>query len=470
MDSKKILIVDDSPVMLKALSHSLKQQGAVISQAEDGRTALEIARENPFDLIITDVAMPVLNGLELCRSLKDDHRTRTTPVIILSSLDEEEDINKGFHAGASAYVRKSDASNVLLSTIDKILKKSSFQQNKLILVVDDSETTLKLVQRSLEQAGFQVMTAKDGQQAYNLISEIRPDLIISDIDMPVMNGVEFCKKVRANSDFALIPFVIMSANSDRAIVRRMLNRGANGYLVKPFNLEQLVVTIEKMLSDQYLLLMKETENLNIERRMMLASITSLIEALEARDRYTRGHSDDVSRMLTNMAAHMNMPQDEIDILSIAGKLHDLGKIGVPDAILLKPGSLTAEEFNMIKEHPVIGANILGPIPTLKPVIPVILHHHERMNGKGYPDALKGSQIPLWSRMTAVADTYDALTSDRPYRAGMPDEKAFQIIEDVKGSELCPDCVELFFSVMQLSDKDAEVSVRESSEISYNKSV
>jgi len=455
MDSKKILIVDDSPVMLKALSHSLKQQGAVVSQAEDGRAGLEMALENQFDLIITDVDMPVLNGLELCRSLKDDQRTRTTPVIILSSLDAEEDINKGFHSGASAYVRKSDASNVLIGTIDKILKKASFQQNKLILLVDDSKTTLKLVQRGLEQAGFQVITALDGKQALKLTEEIRPDLIISDIDMPVMNGVEFCKQVRKNSDLALVPFVIMSANSDRAIVRRMLNRGANGYLVKPFNLEQLVITIEKMLSDQYLLLMKETENLNIERHMMLASITSLIEALEARDHYTRGHSDDVSRILTQMGIEMNLTQDEIDILSIAGKLHDLGKIGVPDAVLLKPGRLTASEYNAIKEHPVIGANILGPIPTLKQVIPVILHHHERMNGSGYPDALQGSQIPLWSRMTAVADTYDALTSDRPYRDGMPDEKAFQIIEDVKGSELCPDCVDLFFTIRKPAETEPE---------------
>jgi putative two-component system response regulator len=239
----------------------------------------------------------------------------------------------------------------------------------------------------------------------------------------------------------------MSSNDDRAIMRKMLQIGASAYLVKPFNLEQVVITIEKLLSDHFLLLLKEKEKIDAERRMMLASITSLIVALEARDHYTRGHSEAVAMLVTEMAVRMGMAQEDIDSISIAGRLHDVGKIGVPDSILLKPGRLSDAEFNLIKQHPVIGANILGSIQSLQHAIPSIRHHHEHFDGKGYPENLKGSQIPLWARMMAVADTYHALVSDRPYRDGMPKGKALQIITDVSGAQLCTDCVDVFLKMI-----------------------
>jgi HD-GYP domain-containing protein (c-di-GMP phosphodiesterase class II) len=273
-------------------------------------------------------------------------------------------------------------------------------------------------------------------------------LILSDIVMPEMNGIDFCKKVQAEPSLASIPFVIMSANNDRALMRRLLQWGAASYLIKPFNLEQVVITVEKLLSDQFLILLKERERLDVERKMMLASITSLIRALEARDSYTRGHSEAVARIVSEMALRMNADQEEIESLGIAGRLHDLGKIGVPDSILLKPGRLSDAEFAIIKEHPVTGASILGSIPSIRPVLPVILHHHERFDGKGYPHGLKGEQILLWPRMTAVADTYHALISDRPYRQGMSQDKAMSIIEEVRGTQLCPDCVGVFRGLLK----------------------
>jgi len=143
---------------------------------------------------------------------------------------------------------------------------------------------------------------------------------------------------------------------------------------------------------------------------------------------------------------MNADAESRESLVIAGRLHDIGKIGVPDSVLLKPDRLSREEFAIIKEHPKIGASILGAIPSMRPLLPVILHHHERFDGKGYPDGLKGTEIMLWARMTAVADTYHALTSDRPYRRGMSHEQAMDIIEDVRGTQLCPDCVDALKSI------------------------
>jgi len=292
------------------------------------------------------------------------------------------------------------------------------------------------------------VTAGNGKEAMAKIREQRPDIILSDIEMDEMNGIDLCRKVQAEPALSSIPFVVMSVNSDRAVMRRLMELGAAGYLVKPFNLEQLVITIERLLSDHFLILLKERERLDSERKMMLAGITSLIAALEARDPYTKGHSEAVAMLLAEMGSRMNVSQEEIESLGIAGRLHDLGKIGVPDSILLKPGPLDEQEYTIIKKHPVIGAAILGPIPSIKPLIPVILHHHERLDGKGYPDGLKGANITLWARMTAVADTYHALTSDRPYRRGLSPKDALDVLYDARTTQLCPDCVDTLVEVLE----------------------
>jgi putative two-component system response regulator len=443
MNQPNILIVDDSLFIRKALSKQLEKLGANVSQAEDGDQALTAALSGGFDLIISDVEMPHLDGFGLCEKLNENSITRGIPVIILSSLDSDKDIERGFRVGAAAYVPKSEAHTQLNATIERVLEKSRFQRSRLILVVDDSEKIRQILSQSLEAAGFQVITAENGREALERIQEIHPDLILSDMDMPVMNGFDFCKKVHTDPTLAAIPFVIMSANSNQASMRRLLQWGAASYLIKPFNLEQVVITVEKLLSDHFLILLKEKERLDVERKMMLASITSLIVALEARDRYTRGHSEVVAWLAAKLASRMNLAQDDIESVGIAGRLHDLGKIGVPDSILLKPGRLTKEEFAVIREHPVIGASILGSIPSIKPLLPVILHHHERFDGKGYPNGLKGERIMLWARMTAVADTFHALISDRPYRRGMSVERAMDIIEKGRGTHLCPDCVDTF---------------------------
>jgi len=288
------------------------------------------------------------------------------------------------------------------------------------------------------------LTALNGKKALQVLTDSQPDIIISDLDMPEMNGVEFRESLRKIPALASIPFIVMSANSDRASMRKMVERGAAGYIVKPFNMEQLIITTEKILSDQFLLLLKDRERLETERNAMLASITSLAQALEARDPYTRGHSENVAKIVVGMAELTQLEPAELETLRIGAKLHDIGKIGIPDSLLLKDGPLSKMEVKIFQRHPIIGADILSPIVSLAEMIPVVLHHHERFEGGGYPNGLKGEEIPLWSRMTAVADTYDALTTDRPYRRGFPQEKALQIITEVRGTQLCPECTDLCF--------------------------
>jgi response regulator RpfG family c-di-GMP phosphodiesterase len=443
MSARRILIVDDSAVFRTSMKKILASMNAEIILAADGQEGLDLALQEKFDIVVSDIDMPKINGIELCRTLKKTVDTQGTPVVMVSTFDSDSDVDKGFQAGASAYLSKYEIQDRLLDTVENVLSKSKFKGDRLVMIVDDSKVVRRIVEKGLAEAGFRIITAENGKKALNLLDTIQPDLILSDIEMPDINGFDFCQTVQTNSDLSSIPIIAMSSKTDRGYMKRMLQNGASAYLCKPFNIDELVILVEKLLSDQFHMLLMERERLDSERNLMIASITSLITALEARDNYTKGHSEAVGRIVSGMLRIDGGSTKEIETVTIGGRLHDIGKIGVRDEILLKPGRLTKEEFAHIKKHPVIGANIIKSIPSFSDVIPIVLSHHERLDGKGYPQGLKGDNIHLWARMAAVADTYHSLTSDRPYRKGMAQGKALQIIEDVSGTQLCPDCVGLF---------------------------
>lgn len=447
-----VLVADASAVVRSIISRELEKSGAVVTLVDDGEQVLDRTATGECDLLIADMDLPGMSGIELCRRLKANRHTQQIPIVILDSRNMEDVVKEAYQAGATACISKTQSKEALLDDIASVLKKATFQKGRLILVVDDSLTVRSLVSKSLMGAGFTVIQAENGRVAMDILEHEKPDLILSDIDMPEMNGEDFCHAVHTDPVLTTIPFVVMSANNQRPIMRRMLQLGADSYLVKPFNVEQLVITVEKLLSDQLLLLNKEKERLEIEQRLILASITSLCNALEARDAYTRGHSEAVSDIAGRIAYQLGIPQEEIELIRLGGKLHDLGKIGVVDSVLLKPGKLSDEEFAIIKRHPVIGGEILRPVPSMAPILPIVLYHHERLDGKGYPEGLAGSSIPLWARITAVGDTYHALTSDRPYRKGMPRDKALEIIRQVSGTQLCPDCVDAFLRTGPLDER------------------
>ncbi|MCP4024333.1 MAG: response regulator [Desulfobacteraceae bacterium] len=447
----QILVVDDSRMMRSIIRGYLSEFDCDIVEASDGAMAEYLVKKSHFDLIITDVSMPVKTGFELCRDLKNDPATCGIPILIISSFDSEEDIHTGFQAGASDYLSKEALSDHLFNKVEEILSKSAFNASKQIMIVDDSSLVRHLVEAGLSKEGYRIITAYNGMDAMEKLDNLQPDLIISDIDMPVMNGFEFCEAVQADAGLKTIPFIVMSTNSDRGHMQRMLQRGAQAYLVKPFNLDQLSILVDKLLADHFVMLLKDRERLESERRMMLSSITSLVHALEARDPYTKGHSLAVARIASAMAKLSGAGKEEVQSVMIGGHLHDIGKIGISDSVLLKPDCLNSDEYATIKEHPIIGANILSPIESLKDIIPMVRCHHERIDGKGYPMGLKGSQIPLWARITSVADTFHALTSNRPYKTGVKAENALQIIEEAKGTQLCPECVDLFIEWISTDD-------------------
>lgn len=323
MADPRILIVDDSVTIRKALLKQLKSLGAVVTQAEDGAEGLAVAKERAgqFDLIISDVDMPNMNGFEMCEAIKSNPKTGSMPVLILSSRDRDEDIERGFRVGADGYLTKSGGPNQFLTNVREFLDKLDVIRDRMVLVVDDSGYIRKTVAGALSRAGYKVETAENGLAALEFLSgaEKHPDLIISDIDMPVMNGFQFCRRVQSDPALENIPFLTMSSHDDSAHIRRMYQLGAAAYIVKPFSMEQLLHTVEKLLSDHFQNLLLEKERLRHEHSLMLSSITSLIQALEARDVYTRGHSEAVAEIAVGMGRVMGFEDDELESLEIADR-------------------------------------------------------------------------------------------------------------------------------------------------------
>lgn len=337
---------------------------------------------------------------------------------------------------------------------EKLSEKVPKDRNRMkILVVDDSKSVRMIIQEGLLKEGYRVQTAENGRRALEIIVGNRPDLVLSDVYMPEIDGLELCAILHENPLYSAIPFVVMSTENDAENMKQMMQFGAAAFIIKPFNIEQLMITLNKICSYEFLLLLKEKERLDAEQKLLIAGIASLVKALEARDRYTRGHSERVSRILAGLVKYSGGTQYDVERARTAGRLHDIGKIGIRDNVLLKAGRLNHDEFEHIRQHPCIGASIIQTIPSISDILPVVFSHHERMDGNGYPEGLSGLAIPLWARLTAVADTYDALTSDRSYRKGMSHNDALDIIKGEAGPQLCPDCVHLFFEWLKSEHPD-----------------
>lgn len=447
MKNLRILIAEDSKAVRKALVRQLESFGAQIIQAEDGLSGLVKAHEHQPDLVVTDIIMPKMSGFDLCKALKAEANTRHIPVVILSANENEESIEQGFEVGAAAYVSKMNASQELLACVRDLLEKSTLLLNKRILVVDESTTIRKIITQGLLGAGFQVDQAGNGAEALELLTRHKPDLVITDAHALMPDGIPLYEAIRHNQALNDIPILVMSSETDRRRMREIIQRGASGCVIKPFHVDHLVISVEKLLCDHFRILLGEKERLTHERDMLLASISSLIQALEARDSYTRGHSECVAAISVAMAKAMGYSTEDIQKINLCAKLHDIGKIGISDLVLLKPGKLSADEFALIKEHPATGADILSPIPSMAEIIPGVLQHHEKMDGTGYPQGLTGDQIHPWARIIAVADVFHALTSHRPYRPAMPLDTAMQIIRESAGTHFCPHCVQVFEHVL-----------------------
>jgi len=445
---ENILIADDSKTNRNSLINMLSQFKNTIFEAENGIEALGHIKQNRIDLIITDLVMPRMDGFTLCRELKNNDETRSIPIIIFSDFSDKKRVEEGFTLGAWAFVPKSQPDE-LLRIITKWNESHHLVNKWSVLVVDDSPTICYVVKDELTLDGYKVITANDGQEAWNILQkpDLRPDIIVTDIEMPGMNGLDLLQKIKKDSDLSEIPVVVMSSDSDRSTIMRTVQAGAVSYLSKPFGSGQLSLNLELILSNQFRLLDEVRKRIETERQLLIASITSLANALEAKDLYTRGHSEAVAEMAVLVGKEMGFSERQLEQLKLAGLLHDLGKIGIRDDILSKTGPLNRKEYDYIKTHVEQLEVILTPITSAFEILRAARCHHERWDGKGYPRGLKGTQIPIEGRILKVADVYDSVTRARPYRDAISKDKALRIIRDGMGTEFCPTVTPIFLSVI-----------------------
>jgi putative two-component system response regulator len=295
--------------------------------------------------------------------------------------------------------------------------------HETILVADDNEANRELLSALLTAEGYQVVSAADGQQALARVHSDSIDLALLDVVMPRPTGFEVCLAMKSKPETRLIPVILLtSLNSDADRIHGIMC-GADDFLNKPVNKHELLARVNSLLR-----LKQFTDELDNAETVLL----SLALSIEAKDPYTEGHCDRLSKYSVALAEKLGLPEDLRVALRRGGLIHDIGKLAVPESILLKPGPLTSEERKIMEQHTIAGERICAPLRSFRHVLPIIRHHHEKQDGSGYPDGLKGAEVPLTARILQITDIYDALTTDRPYRKALPLEKAFAIMrEEVK---------------------------------------
>ncbi|MCF6154914.1 MAG: response regulator [Candidatus Brocadia sp.] len=298
-----------------------------------------------------------------------------------------------------------------------------------ILVIDDDLGVRESLRMILKEK-YSISATSSIDEALNSLNNIKPEMIFLDIKMPRANGLDFLKQMRSVN--ATIPIIMITAFPSTQTTITALRNGAFDYIIKPFQPSEILAVTEKALSHHIELSEKDrlVENLRMAvQQNFFSTAEALLLAIDAKDSYTAGHSKRVSQLFAFVAEELGIHKSRIEVLRYGAFLHDIGKIGVGDVVLAKPSFLTEEEFLVMKRHSEIGYKILEPIDFLKECLPIVRHHHEWYNGNGYPDRLKGDEIPFEASILSIVDAYDALTTDRHYHKKYSHQKAFEIIRE-----------------------------------------
>ncbi len=301
--------------------------------------------------------------------------------------------------------------------VQDLLEESPFS----ILVVDDIPTNIEIMKGLLYREGYNIITALGGDEALKTIDKSAIDLAILDVLMPGMSGYELCRKLKEIYEPRFFPVILVTALYELKDKIVGLEAGADDFISKPFQTIELITKIRSLLK-----LKRLQEELDHSEDIIL----TLAIALDAKDPYTKGHSERVADLAKKLALFIGLPEQDSNFLRKACLLHDIGKIGISVSLLHKEGPLSQEEMDIIRKHPIIGKEICSPLWSLKNVLPIIRHHHERWDGKGFPDGLKGEEIPLMARILFIADAFDAMVSERPYRScgSFPKEAVLDMME------------------------------------------
>ena len=322
-----------------------------------------------------------------------------------------------------------------------------------VIVVDDDVTNLKMAGTILSKNNMRVTALKSGQALLNFVAENEaPDLILLDINMPEMNGFDTLRQLqKAEAGKDPIPVIFLTAEEDEESEKMGLSLGAVDFIKKPFVPDVLTLRVKNSIELDHLKkdLQREVRKKTEENeRLFLHVVASLAEAIDAKDTYTNGHSGRVAEYAKEIAARSGYSKDKQDDIYMMGLLHDVGKIGIPDAVINKPAKLTDEEYEVIKTHPGLGAKILENIKEMPSLAKGAKWHHEKYDGSGYPDKLVGEDIPVEARIIAVADAYDAMTSHRSYRSPLPQDVVREEIIKGKGTQFDPEFADIMLGMME----------------------
>ncbi|MCI5730290.1 MAG: response regulator [Eubacterium sp.] len=336
-----------------------------------------------------------------------------------------------------------------------------------ILVVDDDTANLRMASHILTSENMRVSCLKSGEDVMKYLRQNRPDIILLDVHMPGMDGFETLAAIREDAETADIPVIFLTADDDSDTETRGLKAGAMDFIKKPFVPEVLLLRVRhtiklvRLQTDLSCEVEKKTQEVTAQHekieRISMQIVKALSGAIDAKDTYTNGHSTRVADYSKEIARRAGYPEKMQNDIYMMGLLHDVGKIGVPDAIINKPAKLSDEEYSIIQNHPVMGAKILKNITEFPKLVTGARWHHERYDGKGYPDGLCGEEIPMEARIIAVADAYDAMSSRRSYRDELPQSQVRLEVEKGKGTQFDPKFAEI---MLHMIDEDTEYQMRE----------
>ena len=482
-ENLRILVVDDEECILDIFKSYFKSvTDYTLLTAKDGLEALKIIKSNQINCCFTDLSMPRLDGLELARRIYQ--YDNTIPVVVMTGYPSMDIAIETLKNGVVDFITKPFNMEEILPTISKVISsRSTFVENILLkeevekskeLIKINNELTQKineietinLILQDLDQAKssrdiFKKLVKLSGKitpcdeahfcfftqgmKNYEIITSFHKNRHMKIVDTEIIDK-EMIEKIVADG----IPYLIERKKCEGNIIAIPLKIRSRVFGV----LASIINSKERSFSEKDIYFLNflldkasfSIENLALYENIyenLFSTLYAFVETIEARDPYTKQHSASVSAYAMSIAKENGCSQEEITKLDISGNLHDIGKIGIPDSILLKPGSLTDEEYEIIKKHPVIGSNIIGHLGMWTEEQDIIRHHHEKFDGTGYPDRLKGEEIPLLARILSVADVYDALTTDRSYRRRMSDKAAVEIIKENSGSQFDPEIVNVF---------------------------
>ena len=316
-----------------------------------------------------------------------------------------------------------------------------------ILIADDHESSLLGLEGLLLLEGYNVVIARDGAAALAEFERVRPDLLLLDVDMPHLRGTEVCRRIKSNPETLLIPVVLitaLTATQDRVMG---IDAGADDFINKPVKREQLIARVRSLLR-----LKTFTDDLERAESVLFA----LARSIEGKDPYTQGHCERLSDYSARLGEHLGLPPEEITALRRAGVVHDIGKVAVPDSILLKPSRLTRSEQMILRLHPEAGERICASLKSFQLVLPIIRHHHEKMDGSGYPYGLRGQQIPLTVRVLQIVDVYDALSTQRPYKPALSPSASLEVMKnEVKKGWWDPEVFAAFEDLIRADEDKAQ---------------